>query len=79
MSNYYDYPIRKQECQQLAEELEVEIFDERPEPGDYYIAGRNSEADLYQCDYIKNGAVFPKGSGYPFNLHECYRVTGFEK
>jgi len=78
MSNSYAHPVRKSECQQLAEELQIEIFDERPGPGDYYIAGRNTEADLFQCDYVKNGTVFPKGSGYPFNLHECYRVSGFE-
>jgi len=69
------YPIRKEECEEAAETLGVEIEDETPEPGEFYIAGRNTEPKLLIAKWIESGCVFPVGDEYPFNTGECFRLT----
>lgn len=47
------------------------------EPGDTYIAARNT-VDVFTCRFRDIGAVFPEGRGYPFDDHECVRVELIE-
>lgn len=68
------HPIRKEECEELAESLDVEIEDKAPEPGELYIAGRNTEPKLLTAKRIDKGCVFPEGNAYPYNTGECFRL-----
>lgn len=69
------HPIRKEECEELAGNLGVEIEEKRPDPGELYIAGRNTEPKLLTAKRIENGCVFPEGDAYPYNTGECFRLT----
>jgi hypothetical protein len=70
------YPIRREECEQLAEELDVEIESKRPEPGEFYIAGRNTGPKLLTCAEVDEdlGCIHAEEDAYSFDLHECYRL-----
>jgi hypothetical protein len=68
------HPIRKEECEDLAETLDVEIEEKRPESGELYIAGRNTEPKLLTAKRIEMGCVFPEESEYPYDTGECFRL-----
>lgn len=68
------HPIRKEECEDFAETLGVEIEEKRPEPGELYIAGRNTEPKLLTAKRIEMGGVFPEENAYPYNTGECFRL-----
>lgn len=48
------------------------------EPGDTYLAKRNTEWKLLTCKEHKkeDGYIIPVESEYPYDTHECFRVVG---
>lgn len=53
------------------------------EPGDTYMAGRNTSPQLLTCAFVKKtlgkndefaGAVFPVENAYPFDIPECIKI-----
>jgi hypothetical protein len=65
------------------ETVEVDGFRVRKEageikPGDFYIGERNVGPQLLIAQEIMHGAVFPEGTAYPYNLHECVKVCEAE-
>ena len=54
------------------------------QPGDSYVAQRNTGPHLLTVAFVKEtlgdqdqwaGAVYPVESAYPFDLHECVKVN----
>jgi len=43
-------------------------------PGDTYIGMRNT-VDVYVCEAVENGLLWPERRGYPFNTGEGIKVT----
>jgi hypothetical protein len=68
------YPIGKKEIQKTASRLGIEISNETPSPGDAYLCGRNTGVQMFTCNRVENGCVFPEERGYPYNTAECYKV-----
>lgn len=71
------YPVGREECEELAEELGVEIEDAVPEKGEIYIAGRNTGPKLLTAFAVDEdlGCVHAVGNEYSFDFRECYRLT----
>ena len=44
------------------------------QPGDLYVAGRNSGPKLLTAKNIFRGCVYSREGSYPFNYSECHRV-----
>ena len=43
-------------------------------PGDMYLAIRNTDVKLLQCEKVQNGIVYPTTPDYPFDIGDCVRV-----
>lgn len=44
------------------------------QPGDTYVAGRNTGPHLLTCQSIGDGFIVPVEAAYCFDLHECRKV-----
>jgi hypothetical protein len=66
--------IREKDIFEAAKELGVTVTEETPEPGDTYLCGRNTDVQMFTCESIENGCVFPEENGYPYSTYECYKV-----
>ena len=62
---------------EYAKSLGFDVLDGVPQPGESYIAGRNTEPVLLTCESVhERGWVQPKEfPAYPYDLHECVRVS----
>ncbi len=71
------HPWYKNRLIEYAKEIGLEIVEkEYPEPGDVYLAGRNTGPHLLTClrtDVDKNFVV-PVERCYCFDIHECVVV-----
>ncbi len=43
-------------------------------PGELYVAKRNTDWKLLECREVRDGCVYPKGIEYPYSTFECFRV-----
>lgn len=58
-----------------AAENGLTLSDERIGPGDLYVAQRNGDPVLLECNHIDpRGWVVPQKTGYPYDIHECVKV-----
>lgn len=49
------------------------------EPGDVYIAGRNTGPHLLTCRSVSSlGFIVPEENQYPFDIYECRKVLSIE-
>ena len=71
------YPWSKERLIVEAEKLGFTVHDELPQPGDSYLAGRNTGPHLLTCNKLdlEVGCVFPMENAYPFDLHEVIKVS----
>lgn len=52
------------------------VTDSPIEPGDDYLAERNTGPQLMVCKSVNliDGWIVPEGVGYPYDLNECVKV-----
>ncbi len=64
------------DIQRAALDLGVQLVDEPIQPGDSYLAGRNTNVVLLTCNKIEMGCIFPvEKYQYPYDIHECHKIT----
>ncbi len=69
--------VVEQDYIDAAKELGVEILDEPIQPGDLYLAGRNTGIKLLTCKKVHpypRGWIEPTTLDYSFDTHECKKV-----
>jgi len=63
------------EIEKLAEELGVTLcYGEAIQPGDLYLAMRNTGPKLLTCRELGKACVFPTNWDYPYDFSECVKV-----
>lgn len=62
---------------QYAKDLGFVVLEGVPQPGESYIAGRNTEPQLLTCEKVNDrGWIQPKElPAYSYDWHECVRVS----
>lgn len=56
----------------------LSLSDDPIQPGDLYIAGRNTGPHLLTCRELGNGCIHPVERFYAFDLDECRKVVAID-
>ena len=62
----------------VIEGMDVVVSKEEIQPGDVYVAKRNTGWKILTAREIGNGCIHSVESGYSFDIRECFKVVKFE-
>lgn len=58
------------------EGVKLKLSDDLIQPGDTFIAGRNTGPHLLTCLAVGNTCIHPVETAYSFDIAECRKVVG---